>query len=538
MMSRILFLAGLVALLFVLPACAPLSPPSPATDNDGVAMPGEPRELAGRSADTGQTSGTEKDYALPVRYQKPAYLIKSREQGKTEGFESGGADIVVPVGADISSAKPVPLRDVLKRLAVLKNMNVSWASDVNQYVMVDVDIRAGDDFFKALDNLLRQVDYFFEIHGSTIVVKFYETKKFHVAMPFMASVFATGVGGGVIEGSSARNKISSVDNKFDIWANIKENLDKVLEIYSETAVTVAPPAADAKGQKAAPKKAAAAKGYYTIDKPIGLITVTAPRPLLAKISNYFDNLKEELYRQISIEAKILEVTLTNDSRTGIDWSNLLKDRTATIDLFDGTGQIYPGRGTVFSKVTIGNDFKLILNAIKEQGKTKVLANPKISVMNGQPALFNVGKSFEYISETATTISDSGVPTTSITKDKLFSGLGIGVVAMISGDDEVILSLTPVISKLEGDAIAFETFGANNENKVGVPVLNMREMNTTVRIKDGEMLVVGGLIDTTDTNADTKVPLLGELPLINKLFKQKVKAETRKELVILLKTRIL
>ncbi|HSR36650.1 MAG TPA: type II and III secretion system protein, partial [Desulfurivibrionaceae bacterium] len=135
---------------------------------------------------------------MPVRFQQPSYVLKESTSGSQLGLGET-AEIKIPVGADISSTTgPVALRDILKRLAALKKMKVSWASDVDQSAMVDVDIKAEDDFFDAIDNILRQVDYYHEVKGNTIVVQYRQTKKFHVAMPFTKSTYETGVGGDVL----------------------------------------------------------------------------------------------------------------------------------------------------------------------------------------------------------------------------------------------------------------------------------------------------------------------------------------------------
>ncbi len=96
---------------------------------------------------------------LPARYQSPGYLV-AREDGEADLGEEA-EEYQIKVGATIrSTGGPQPLWDVLKRLASLKGMTVSWASDVNQNALVDVDIASEDNFFAAIDNLLRQVDYF------------------------------------------------------------------------------------------------------------------------------------------------------------------------------------------------------------------------------------------------------------------------------------------------------------------------------------------------------------------------------------------
>ncbi len=275
---------------------------------------------------------------LPIRYQNPSFTVKPPSSTAEFGQMK---ETVVPVGADFTSSSPVPLRDIIKQLAQMKGMNVSWANDVDQTATVDVNIRAEEDFFQSISNLLRQLDYFQEVHGNTLVIEHKAVRKYHIAMPFVASKFSSGIGGDVLGSSSTggqssgnmqgKLELTSNENEFDVWKNIQENLDKVLEIW-EAPTPMATPAPAAAGQQQtaakappAPSRPPVGKGYYTIDKPIGLITVTAPPSLLDKIDSYINNLKAELYRQVVIEAKIVEVTLRDDNTTGINWENLLQD---------------------------------------------------------------------------------------------------------------------------------------------------------------------------------------------------------------------
>ena len=115
--------------------------------------------------------------SLPVQYQTPSYVV---DRDETENIAIA-EESKVKVGARITSTRgPQPLWDILKRLAALKGMNVSWASDVDRNVLVDVNISANDDYYDAIDNMLRQVDYYHEMQGSTIVVKYKETRQFHI----------------------------------------------------------------------------------------------------------------------------------------------------------------------------------------------------------------------------------------------------------------------------------------------------------------------------------------------------------------------
>lgn len=412
--------------------------------------------------------------------------------------------------------------------------------------------------------------------------------------------------------------INSNENKFDIWGNIEKNLDKILEVWSippprvvDLEATPSATTQEAAGVAAPPAAAPPAVvegvesgrnsglGYYTIDRPIGLITVTAPRALLGKVENYINNLRGEIYRQVSIEAKIIEITLSGDNTTGLDWSSLLtksiggfsldpgrlrvdsginNTRTVTtnhsetasalsqtgpdssIAIAGSTGTITgpdssitvvgPNQAISSATDTIINSgsiltqkfltmapvtFNLLIDAMKEQGHVEVLSSPKISVMNGQPAMISVGENVAYIkSISSTTDKDTGTISYTVTPDSVMSGLGLGVIATIMEDDQIILSLTPVTSSLT--ELEYRSIGSN---QVGLPRVSLREMNTMVRVKNGEMLVVGGLTDSNENYSNTSVAGLGALPgPFGKLFKRDGTVTRKRELIILLRPQLI
>ena len=539
--KRILLSGVALSALLILFGCATKSTQQSSELGDsatsGVAVAGEPRESATQPVQPEVTPAAhpeEVPMALPVRFQKPSYLIK--ETGLADEAAGVDEELSLKVGADISTtAGPVPLRDIMKGLASLHNMNVSWSSDVDQYVYIDVDIRANDDFFVALENMLRQVDYFYELKGNTIIIKFKATRKFHVALPPRIKGQAN------INTSGGTTTNTDADNSR--WEIIKNNLDQILDIWAQRykpPPSAARPSGEDEDEEAPlpPQGATITQtqsGFYSVDPSLGLITVTAPRPLLDKVQIYVDTLKEEMYKQITIEAKILEVTLETGSQKGIDWSGLLKDSAFNFNVAFGTGgQIYPDSGGFLDTITLdAKSFTLVLDAIEEQGSTKVLANPRISVMNGQPAVIYVGDNVTYISEVETT-TDEGVVTTSATTAQVVSGLRLEVYATIMSDDEIVMSIIPMISQLE-EPIEYRQFGLN---QVGLPFVRERTMNSIVRLNNGEMLIVGGLIQSVESEEGNNIVGLGKLPGLKYLFGTKEEALVRKELVILLRPRII
>lgn len=548
------------------------------------------------SAPTAHTPSQKSDQpaTLPVKYQTASYVIEHQaKEDLTTAEESK-----LKVGARITSTRgPQPLWDILKRLASLKRMNVSWASDVDKNALVDVDINAKDDFYEALDNMLRQVDYFHEMQGNTIVIKYKETRQFQIAMPFTKQVFSTSTGGNVLGNSEGSNnidgtiKLSSEDNEFDIWENIRLNLESIMEIWSYrreqnmvdeetsdagdgedaarnyTASTTGSSAADTNSNDSnndQSKSSVGGQGYYLIDKPVGLITVTAPRPVLEKIDAYITTLKKSLYKQISIEAKIIEVQMSDASSIGINWSSVLNNfnigGTAT---FGDNGQVYPftysndnvvgsntysddntsyfktiNPGQFISNIVLDSvDFDIFINALNEQGDTKILSNPKLSVMNGQPALITVGRNVTYVDSIESDLdSDSGVISYTVETERILSGIGMALTATILDSNEIIMNLVPITSVLE-EPIEYLEIG-NDGASVGLPVISVREISTTVKVRDGEMLVIGGLISDTESTVGEFMPILGDIPILRYLFGYEEKEHIKRELIILLRPRII
>ncbi|MCI5190720.1 MAG: hypothetical protein D3905_13230 [Candidatus Electrothrix sp. AS4_5] len=565
---------------------------------------------------------------LPQRFQRAGYMINDDEVNALLDSEASD-EFQLKVGADITTHEPITLREAMKALVRNKKMSLSWASDVNQDFIVDIDVRADDNFYEAIDNILRQLDYFHEVQGSTLVIKYRETKQYHIAMPFNKQEYSTNVGS---EGLS----ISSQGNKYDTWENIEQNIQTIIDTWSATITMPEPQVAsttkddgnsDEKEVEETPtqlsRRVSSTESKYTIDRPLGIITVHAPRSLQKRIAHYLSRLEKEMYKQIIIEAKIIEVQLQDSSSLGINWNTLLgnlsfagaslsgntyysRDTTENFDN-DNTrdNTIENGRDiseetgnrSSFNRITdtdtspdgtngttttndnettgettvtdtlsntlnlattaastvatiitggasnaaatgvslAGFSFTSFINALKEQGKTSILSNPKISVLNGQPALIEVGRDVTYIKKVTKEVdADAGTSNYNIETANVLSGVGLAITAVIKTDNEIVMNLVPITSELVG-TIEYRTFG---EAEVGLPVVNKREMNTTVKIKNGSMLVVGGLISETESSSGDSIYGTENIPYLKYLFGQEKKQKSKRELIILLRPRII
>lgn len=511
---------------------------------------------------------------MPARYQNPGYMTS--KSAIDDDLGAVQEEFQVRVGATIKSTSgPQPLWDVLKRLANLKGMTVSWANDVDQNYPVDVDINAQDIFLDAVGNLLRQADYFYETNGKTIIVKNKTTKIFHIGVPYIKGDYSSVVGGNFLtskaaaEGTEGIVKISSSQNEYDIWTNVQKNLDVILGVAAREQASLADSraaAAQAAAQQTgdvtpSPSQPAAAVGrdssqraedgaFYIVDKATGSITVTAKPSVMGAVENYIDNLKKQLYRQISIEAKIIEVYLEDRSKIGLDWGSVLENFNirGTVH-FGANGQVYPWIPTkgdaesptrFVSKVTLPSvDFNVLINALDQQGESRILSNPKLTVLNGQPALISVGRDVAYIKEIERDYDgDTNEVTISTTVDNVVEGVSMGVMATIVDDNSMIMQLTPITTEIIGGTVQYRSFGPNAEMEVGLPEVGIRQMSTIVQVANGEMLIIGGLIDSVQDSSEKFAPVVGKIPLIKYLFGVEEKNVRKRELVILLSPHII
>ena len=270
--------------------------------------------------------------------------------------------------------------------------------------------------------------------------------------------------------------------------------------------------------------------------------VTATKNELKRVGNYIANVKMVLNRQVMVEARIVEVQLTDSLKYGIDWT-LVGD-------WLGSGSFVASTNAFDSVVTAGSpnflidvtdtDLGFLLQALEQQGAVKTLSNPRVNIMNGQTSMLSVGRNTTFISKvetTTTTDGGTGVTSFSVETNSILSGLIFGLVPYINSDDKITLTITPIITDLV--ELEAKTVGASdNSVEIKLPTVDLREMSTTVKVLDGQMVIIGGLIDKKETLRENRVPVLGRIPLIGNAFKSVDKSYENTELVIMLIPRII
>lgn len=243
------------------------------------------------------------------------------------------------------------------------------------------------------------------------------------------------------------------------------------------------------------------------------VVVTAPKPMLDKIRTDFEKI-DVAPPQIMIEALAVEVSSTNDFAAGMNLTYTNSANNGAMDTI--TGDI--------SYSTIGSlpaDFRTKLNALVSAGKAKVRATPRMAALNGRYAELFIGET-KFIK---VQVSSYGT-----VYDRI-QGVDVGVTLKVmpwtGGNDEITTLLIPEVSNI-----------SEVDRQSGLPVLSTRKAQTTVRVKDGETIMIGGLVQTQDYDTTVKVPFLGDIPLLGNIFRSKSKSHINSELVIFVTPHIL
>ena len=271
---------------------------------------------------------------------------------------------------------------------------------------------------------------------------------------------------------------------------------------------------------------------YVLNRFTGTLIVRARKSTIKSVEELLRSIKKEVKKQVLIEAKIVEIELSDSTAYGIDWNRLLLNALGSRVNLDISQNSEFGDSSFFTLRVSAYQFSAILNAISRYGKSRILANPRIMTVNGQPALITAGISVPFFRRQAQFITGgiSSLQSTNVYIDTVLHGVMLGVVPFVDGDNEIVLNIVPISSRLAGE----RRFPETGQELANAPILNIKELGTIVRVRDGEMVVIGGLIDTSDSQNITGTPLLRNIPMVGKVFRKEENTMVKRELVIFLR----
>ena len=270
----------------------------------------------------------------------------------------------------------------------------------------------------------------------------------------------------------------------------------------------------------------------------GVITVRAYPDEIREVKEFLGTSQTRLERQVILEAKILEVTLNDGYQQGINWSHLTTvgdtrvsmekvAASSTLPGLDAIGTLLGGQTNV--TISEGN-FTAVLNFMATQGDLNVLSSPRVTATNNQKAVIKVGTDEYFVTGVTidyVEVNDTTTPTRSYELTPFFSGISLDVTPQIDDQGNVLLHVHPAVISVEEKTYEFLDDAPMARSSI-------RESDSVIRARDGDVVVIGGLMKSSTVEQHSKVPFLGDIPVLGHLFRNVSNATEKTELVILLK----
>ncbi len=296
----------------------------------------------------------------------------------------------------------------------------------------------------------------------------------------------------------------------------------------------------------------------------GVVVVKATPAELRQVENYLKAVQVSIERQVMLEAKIVEVSLSKDAQTGINWAGFGKlgngllsigsaapgsklGNTGNLSSADGN-LLAPGASLAAGALGRGfyglafqaANFAALLNFLETQGDVQVLSSPRIATLNNQKAVLKVGSDELYvtgISSNTTSSGNSSVTTPTLTLQPFFSGISLDVTPQIDDAGNVMLHVHPTISTVteKNKNIDLGSLGAF---RLPLAASSVNETDSIVRVRDGQIVAIGGLMRHEIRDERTGLPVLQDAPVVGGLFRQTGTIHSKRELVIMLKPTVI
>jgi general secretion pathway protein D len=455
-----------------------------------------------------------------------------------------------------------------------KQMNKTFLKNLTINEVLDLIIKENDLGYTLQNNILK-ISY---LNTKTYNIDYITTERKGTGSTNIRlssnSGTAAGSSSGVTTGSSGSNSASSESgtnittlDEVKFWDTLEAEVKSILS-RPEDQYKQSNSAANQENQHS-----------IFINKNAGLVTVTGTNQQIKRLDTYINDLQQKMQTQVMIDVKMYSVVFSNGSTTGIDWSQIynlqnfdlsydkinrtnvssstitsayegdsvqgLVETAKTVD--PTTGSITPTFSmanlagvrapvTAVSKLfSMSNSISInnLLMFLKTQGDVYAISNPKIMTLNNQPALITAGTELFYktTSSTSTTASSTTTASNEVISS-VFSGVLLDITPEISKDGSITLRINPSVSEVASDV------STNNATRTMPPDLSRRQISSVVSVKDGNRIILGGLINKKSSNTTTKVPFLGDIPLLGYLFKQDGMTEKVEELVIIIEPHII
>jgi MSHA biogenesis protein MshL len=280
-------------------------------------------------------------------------------------------------------------------------------------------------------------------------------------------------------------------------------------------------------------------GKVTVSPVTGTLIVADRAENLDRVEAHLRSLSEIIGRQVLIEAKVIEVTLNDSFQMGLDLGLYPRTLGANAGIGGATDsgaallqRFAPTVGGIQFGVFRTDDFSLLLEALHTQGQVNMLSSPRVSTLNNHPAVINVSEQVPVVSREVVGGEVDATSTRDIYEVTFKeAGIQLDVTPQIGADGGLTIRVHPRVTEVSGSV-------TTPDNLQTLPILNQRETETVLKVRDGESIALGGFIQKRRREEVRKVPGLGDLPLLGPLFRSTDQREDRVELLILLTPKVL
>lgn len=449
----------------------------------------------------------------------------------------------------VSVTDSVPVREILLELVRKTGANLELDPRVHGSVIISAQKQPLEQILKRICSManLRYTadDAFIRIEPDEPYQKSYRLDYLSLARhassntSISTNVFDVDVSSGSGSSASNRRSSSAAENnssarvsgvsEADFWSETERSVEQILG------------AKDPKG---------GGKHTYSLNKQAGIVTIYGTQKQHDAVSDYFIKLRRKSSAQVLIDARIIEVELNEAYQSGIDWSGLFKNTVGVASSF-GTQRPLGANGFFTTSVSGGN-LGGIINLVQSFGTTRVLSAPRVTVLNNQTAVMKVATNQVYFITEAQFTTTTNANGATITTNPVYTStprtVPVGLVMTVqpsidAANNRVTMTLRPTISRIVGE-VSDPSIGLNAavsgvtalvDSKI--PVLAVREMDSVIQLRSGEIAVMGGLMQDSSINMDRGVPGLADISVVGNLFKSRDNNGKTSELVVLLRATI-
>ncbi|MEO5331108.1 MAG: hypothetical protein H7839_03730 [Magnetococcus sp. YQC-5] len=520
-------------------------------------MPATPTTLAteqNRPAKQAAKGADAKESSIPSTVKVSPFLPK---EGADQSLAHATYSVVVT---------EVPVQEVLFALARDAHLNV----DIVPGITGNVTLNALDQTLpKILERIAHQTNIRYQIKDNVLSVEpdlpFRRTyrvdyvstaREMQSDMAIASTVTSAGSNAATFNNSS--NVKLSASSTLDFWKNLIANLQEILNEEKKGT-----------GAEAAEKNNTGQKKIIW-NESTGVISVMANTKQHAEIQEFIDRVVNSAQRQVLIEATVAKVELNDEYQSGIDW-NLIKSNGAAdkggpgvtnqgnqISLLSNRIASAPFTVLTLNETKIpfltsvlgGRDISATLRLLSTFGNAKVLSSPRLTVMNNQTAILRVTTNEVYFSATVTpggttsnttptTVSTTTTQTTiQIHNNTVPIGFFMQVTPQISSSGVITLNIRPTLQQIDrwitNPDPNLRVANVPTSELSKVPVIKVQEMDSVLRIPNGQVAVMGGLMENSRTQSSDGIPMLSDIPIVGNLFSYRDAKTTKSELVVFLR----